>query len=338
MSVIFRTLKKLRGASREEEEKRYRLKRPGNVYSFRRLLSSPRRVLLVALLVIISGLFAAYAAPFLRIVFTGDNGHSVLQMTEETLPVTINATSEDGVLMQDVATLEATETFRDKRVLEDLPEPPVSIPVEEVEPEGLHLPSSPRKSLAPQTWNAKYLPPGSQEELETASSRNTSETFPAKPDRRNMATVEDPESKPEEALSSKEDPDLRTKRIHMVNVKKTAEITRLVSKAERSISSGDFEQANTLIGELELLKGKENSYVMKLRAVSYMRQGDFKSAASLLNTVLERDQDDLDAGINMAVIEIKTNRLDEAHKRLAALSEVYQANTTIPELIRKIGK
>jgi hypothetical protein len=338
LSVIFRTLKKLRGASREEEEKRYRLKRRGNVYSFRRLLSSPRRVILVALLVIISGLFAAYAAPFLRILFTGDNGQPVSQMTEETLPVNINATSEDGVLMQDVATLEATETFRDKRVLEDLPEPPANIPVEEAEAEGLHLPSSPRKSLARQTWNAEYLPPGSQEELETASSRNMSETFPAKSDRRNMAAVEDPESKPEEALGSKESTDLRTKRIHMVNVKKTAGITRLVSKAERSISSGDFEQADTLIGELELLKGKENSYVMKLRAVWYMRQGDFKSAASLLNTVLERDQDDLDAGINMAVIEIKTNRLDEAHKRLAALGEVYQANTRIPELIRKIGK
>jgi len=326
LSVIFRTLKKLRGASREEAEKRYGVKRRGNVYSFRRLLSSPRRVILVAFIVTISGLFAAYAAPFLRTLFTGDNGQPVSQMAEETLPVTINATSEDGVLMQDVATLEATETFRDKRVLEDLPEPPANIPVEEAEAEG-------------QTQNPEYLPPGSQEELEIASSRNPSETSPEKSDRRNMATVEDPESKPEEALSSNENPDdLRTKRIHMVNVKKTAGIARLVSKAERSIDSGDFELANTLIGELELLKGKENSYVMKLRAVLYMRQGDLKSAASLLNTVLERDQDDLEAGINMAVIEIKTNRLDEAHKRLAALSEVYQANTTIPELIRKIGK
>jgi len=153
-----------------------------------------------------------------------------------------------------------------------------------------------------------------------------------------MATFASPELKQDEALSSKESTDSKAERIHLVNVKKTAEITRLVSKAERSISSGDVEQTNTLIEQLELLKGKESSYVLKLRAVWHMRQGDFESAASLLSTVLGRDQDDLEAGINMAIIEIKTNRLDEARKRLATLSEVYQANTTIPELIRKIGK
>jgi Flp pilus assembly protein TadD len=68
-----------------------------------------------------------------------------------------------------------------------------------------------------------------------------------------------------------------------------------------------------------------------------MRQRDYASAASLLTRVLEKEKDDLEAGINMAIVEIKTHRLDEARKRLAGLREIYQANTLIPELIRETG-
>jgi len=98
-----------------------------------------------------------------------------------------------------------------------------------------------------------------------------------------------------------------------------------------------MEDAKTLIDRLTQFKGEESPYLLKLRAVWHMREGDYASAAFLLTSVLEKEKDDLEAGINMAIIEIKTHRMDEARKRLAALREIYQANTLIAELIRETG-
>ncbi len=53
----------------------------------------------------------------------------------------------------------------------------------------------------------------------------------------------------------------------------------------------------------------------------------------LLNKVLQNDAEDLEAGINMAVTEMKTNQLEAAQQRLAKLREVYPDNTLIPELL-----
>ncbi|MBW2602193.1 MAG: tetratricopeptide repeat protein, partial [Deltaproteobacteria bacterium] len=54
--------------------------------------------------------------------------------------------------------------------------------------------------------------------------------------------------------------------------------------------------------------------------------------------VLAQEQNDLEAGINMAIVEIKTHRLDKARKRLAKLREIYPANTIIEDIIQKMGR
>lgn len=143
---------------------------------------------------------------------------------------------------------------------------------------------------------------------------------------------------PEEPPStSKEGRAPKAERIYRVNLEKAARVGRMVSKIERSMIEGDMDRAKVLIDQLAELKGEQNAYLLKLRAVWQMRQGAYESAARLLTKVLEKEKDDLEAGINMAIIEIKTHRLDEARKRLAGLREIYQANTLIPELIREIG-
>jgi hypothetical protein len=131
--------------------------------------------------------------------------------------------------------------------------------------------------------------------------------------------------------------DARAERIYQVNLEKAAKVGRLVSRIEKSMKEGDMDDAKALIDQLTQFKGEESSYLLKLRAVWHMRQRDYASAASLLTRVLEKEKDDLEAGINMAIVEIKTHRLDEARKRLTGLREIYQANTLIPELIRETG-
>lgn len=142
---------------------------------------------------------------------------------------------------------------------------------------------------------------------------------------------------PSEPLGPGKGRDARAERIYRVNLEKAAKVGRLVSRIEKSMKDGDMDDAKALIDQLTQFKGEESSYLLKLRAVWHMRQRDYASAASLLTRVLEKEKDDLEAGINMAIIEIRTHRLDEARKRLAGLREIYQANTLIPELIRETG-
>ena len=125
-------------------------------------------------------------------------------------------------------------------------------------------------------------------------------------------------------------------KIHPANVNKSAEISRLVTRLQKSISREDNAQAKDILGQLTALKGEDNIYVMKLRAFLYIRNQDYESAALLLEKVLESDGMDLEAGINMAVVEIKTNRIQDARKRLAKLREIYSDNIFIPELMRKL--
>lgn len=130
----------------------------------------------------------------------------------------------------------------------------------------------------------------------------------------------------------------RAERIHLANVREARKINRLVSKIEESIAEGHMDDAEALIDELAVLKEEEDSYVLKLRAFWHMRQGDFQASASYLTAVLAKEQDDLEAGINMAIVEIKTHQLDKARKRLAKLREIYPANPFIEEIIQKIGR
>jgi tetratricopeptide (TPR) repeat protein len=125
-------------------------------------------------------------------------------------------------------------------------------------------------------------------------------------------------------------------KIHLADVNKSAEITRLVARLHKSIDRADDAQAEELLGQLTALKGEDNIYVMKLRAFLHIRNQDYESAALLLEKVLESDGRDLEAGINMAVVEIKTNRIQDARKRLAKLREIYSDNIFIPELMRKL--
>jgi len=64
--------------------------------------------------------------------------------------------------------------------------------------------------------------------------------------------------------------------------------------------------------------------VLKLRAYWFMRQGDYDKAAELLSRVLKENKDDLEAGVNMAIIEIRANEITKAKKRLARLRDIYQ--------------
>ena len=99
----------------------------------------------------------------------------------------------------------------------------------------------------------------------------------------------------------------------------------------------DCRQIDHLFDQLQALKGTNNAYVLKLKGYWYLQQDQFESAAGLLQKVLVQDENDLEAGVNMAIAEMRLNRWQPAKQRLARLREVYPDNAKLAELWQQIN-
>lgn len=100
-------------------------------------------------------------------------------------------------------------------------------------------------------------------------------------------------------------------------------ISRLVSAIHSAIQNDDTKRASRLLKELVQIKGAKHPFVYKLKAYSYIRQDRLDEAKVLLSRVLSENRDDLEAGLNMAVIEIKSGKYAQARQRLVRLQGMY---------------
>ncbi|MEA1936400.1 MAG: tetratricopeptide repeat protein [Thermodesulfobacteriota bacterium] len=359
MSVIFKTLKKLKSQSPEDRKEAGKLKRFHNVYSFRRILFSPLAILVLVLFIFLSGLVTIYIA-----------GH--LTGKSKRLPTV----SEERKEHQAVTARELTETSARGDVIQKEPAPaPVpssqkDFSVEETKKVKLYLPESQKSRIARHTTpvspkraeNASLKKPPTPGDTETIHvlpahvppvkdkftpaatsdiSRDNKAMIPEKIPyfltSRSLPTKKKPlEKMPEEIQSSEEAKKKSDKHLHLVKVEKNAKITSLVKEIQKSMTADSNTQTEKLLDQLTRLKGEKDSYVLKLRAFYHMRQGNYNLAASLLNKVLQKNKNDLEAGVNMAILEIKTGQLTEAKNRLSRLRDVYPHNIRIPELIQKL--
>ena len=131
--------------------------------------------------------------------------------------------------------------------------------------------------------------------------------------------------------------DSRRDKLHLANVKKSYRISRLIEQIHTSMQEMDHSKTEALLKQLASLKGPDSGYVLKLKSYWLLQQAQYKSAMSLLQKVLERNENDLEAGINMAIIEIKTDRLQQAGKRLSRLRENYPEDARIAEILNKLN-
>ncbi|MEJ2038639.1 MAG: tetratricopeptide repeat protein [Desulfosarcinaceae bacterium] len=117
-------------------------------------------------------------------------------------------------------------------------------------------------------------------------------------------------------------------------LEKQARINRLVGRIERAIQTSA--QTDAMMAELSRLKGADSDYVMKLKAFQLMKSGDHDRAEALLKRVLSANETDLEAGFNLAVIEVRTGRNVRAVSRLKQLRNLYPGDERIEDLLRKI--
>ncbi|MGD2029790.1 MAG: tetratricopeptide repeat protein [Desulfobacterales bacterium] len=125
-------------------------------------------------------------------------------------------------------------------------------------------------------------------------------------------------------------------KIFLVNAKKNAKIARLVADIRWEMSNGNKTRTEKLLDELSLIKGHNNSYVLKLKAVCHIRNQEYERATDLLKIILTKNESDLEAGINMAIVEINTQQEKKAYRRLEKLQSIYPEHIRLAEIMQNL--
>lgn len=94
---------------------------------------------------------------------------------------------------------------------------------------------------------------------------------------------------------------------------------RVVTRLQQAQSRGDVGEIETALDQLGSLLGEDDPHVLKARAYHFLIRGEFSRAEPLLRQVVNRNPNDVEAGLNLAAAEQGVGRMEEARARLEAL-------------------
>ena len=158
------------------------------------------------------------------------------------------------------------------------------------------------------------------------------EQVPGKITRPRMKKTSRPAT-PQKAMNTK---DAQIKQ-HKADLKQNRRVLQLVAKIQNALINQDEKKGNELIRKLTLIKGEENRYVLKIKAYQLLRQKNYADAEILLKKIILKQENDLEAGVNLIIVEINTNQLDSARQRLNRLEELFPENPKIIELKQRFN-
>jgi tetratricopeptide (TPR) repeat protein len=113
-------------------------------------------------------------------------------------------------------------------------------------------------------------------------------------------------------------------------------VNKIANQMRAAVQAGDVHQSNAFLGQLEKIKGENNPFVKKLEAYLHIRQGNLVKARAVLSSILATAPDDLEAGLNMAVIDIRSGHHDQARQRLVRLLDQYPEEDQIIDYLRQL--
>lgn len=308
MSVIFKTLKKLKTESEDKENGKNKLMRRKRIHFFNNPLYSPSTVLLALLILTVIGSGTLYGYYYLRETRSGNT--KVINVPKTDIG---QSTGEDTSESSEIKGLKSLNREKGPELnrIEYLPPQENNNHVEGYNsniPENIKIASANDRKRSPKIRAIIEKTSTAKVTAENSSKNKTEEVSP-------IPEVE---------------------KIFLDNAKKNAKIARLVGDIRLEMEHGSDEQIKKLFDELSTLKGQDNSYVLKLKAVWHINNKAFERAEDLLKIVLSKNEYDQEAGINMAIIEIKTQHIQKAYERLKNLREIYPENIRIAEIIQNM--
>jgi len=324
MSLIFEALQKLNKREELEEGQESRPGDRGNTKGLLKVIFSPG-VLIFVLVVAGVGYFSYFS-------LKGDE-----------------APRETGVAMainpsQERVGGTASESKSEEEFQEALPPPPSHDEAKDLRPsssDGPKVHQAEPASLPPQgrrvdkkdTTASRARSRGSLKRASIASVQGTGKQAFSSSRKGVSAPDNDraPNEKPQIRVTSPSDKS-EEENVYLRSV----EISSLVSRFYEAVGAGDDLEAEKLINRLELQKGPDHPFIMKVKAYWHMKREKWALAKEELNKVLSKSPDDLEAGINMALVEIREGKIEDAIKRLKRLRGLYPDQGPVNDLLAKL--
>jgi len=120
-----------------------------------------------------------------------------------------------------------------------------------------------------------------------------------------------------------------------------AAMKRLTREVHLAFAGNDVGKIQSKLDEIAQLTGPDSPYLLKLLAYWHLTRSEnspdeIAEVEALLTRVLVQMPDDLDAGLNMAIVEIRKQRYAEARQRLETLVMKYSDDDRARRLLRNI--
>lgn len=112
-----------------------------------------------------------------------------------------------------------------------------------------------------------------------------------------------------------------------------ASVARLGLDFKQALDRGNTGLATDVLARIGRLKGKNSPYYLKLSAFKHIRDAQYPEARQVLEQVLLQAPLDLDAGLNMAVVQMRLGETSQARRRLEHLKSVYPGDTRVDDLL-----
>ncbi len=372
MSILFQKLKALTTKSStpvnspgSAQDKR--LQKSQNVYTFRRMIFSPRGAMLIFATIAGFSIISFYGLSFLKSHLDNSSNKAIIvQRSHQVMnPDSMIAQDPSGVdpetgLPYDPQSLPGDNSQPPKEPIIEFQVPEFFLTKTKMnnEPDtNLQIPSAPVHSLASVTLpliDNQLLSTEKSIYSENIKKKKTLEHLPvlARPNPTTQSKITQRVITPFFALktklrkSSTPQKDITTTKQaikedlnRMVKEKKTRKVSRIATLStdlEDAVGRNDTVRTNQLLDQLVQEKGKNQPYILKLMAYKQIQKKNYDLAKHYLKTILAKDKNDFEAGINMAIIQIRQQEFSQAKKRLIALRELYPSQTIIDELLDQL--
>ncbi|MBU1345018.1 MAG: hypothetical protein KKE44_23280 [Proteobacteria bacterium] len=376
MSIIFEKLKTLKNRSSEQEDLKHpKLQHQRNVYTFKRLIFSPMGALLIFATLVGFGLISFYALSFLKGYLDSSSNNAIvvqhqkadrlpgddmllpqedgLEAPPGSEPATGHAAAPgagppspgDPLASKKPDKFKVPEYFmhqaKDKTGTDmmDIPDAPQNVPILPLK--NQFLPSL-KSVYSPVEKTAKtfdHLSPSAAADISTPAVQPALQTNRDKTSDPEVQKENTPVFPPLKTVSLEEKKEALQEVARLAKQKRTKKISDIASLAadlEDAIEKNDIFRTNTLLDQLTGNQDNTSAYYLKLKAFKEIRQENYAFAKTLLNKVLAKDNTDFEANINMAIIEIREQKLENARQRLIRLKDLYPSQSAIDDLLNML--
>jgi hypothetical protein len=369
MSILFKKLNHLKGQSDQNRPSTHRLETGQEIYTFKRIIFSPKGALFILIAIIGFGCISFYSLAFLKSMLDRSSQNAFVVQHQNNQSLDVDESMDDDVSEDEEgmaedgnngsetknepfsvpeyfvvqASVQQQENGFDENRSDDgadnVPTTQVQVKLNKNEPmtgsSEKSIYTLLKKTIEPEPNDPKMTlirpAPPLKNVMASSISAPRQPQKPADPKPAPSAQLKpDPEKREiiEQMEALRKNKDKRSKQV--------AAIADLASRLEMAVDADDRDRVDQLISKIDASTDKNTAYSMKLKAFHLIKKNKYDQAKVWLNAVLKRNPTDLEAGLNMAVIDIRQNKLADAKKRLLLLQEWYPANTTINGMLDRL--